>query len=161
MFKQFSQGTWLILPIFLTVVGSPVKASGHPVLIASQNPETARNNWLSQTETSSLAQVPAPIPPKIPEPPFPTFPIQIESPQLEITPPEAPGNESERPEPFLPVEINKFEFVGYTAFTKEELEEVVKPFTERPITFADTLQMENYRLGHLFLNLYCFIYQYL
>lgn len=142
MFKQFSQGTWLILPIFLTVVGSPVKASGHPVLIASQNPETARNNWPSRTETSSLAQVPAPIPPKIPEPPFPNFPIQIESPQLEITPPEAPGNESERPEPFLPVEINKFEFVGYTAFTKEELEEVVQPFTERPITFAELLQAE-------------------
>ena len=142
MFEKFSQGRWLILSIFLTVLGNPVKVSGHPVLISSQDPETARTFWPSRTQTSSLAQVPDPIPPKTPEAPLPKFPIQIESPQLDITPPEASGNESESPEPYLRVKINKFEFVGYTAFTKEELEEVVKPFTQRPITFAELLQAE-------------------
>ena len=116
--------------------------SAHPVLISSQDPEIARTFWLSRTQTSSLAQVPAPIPPKTPEPPLPKFPIQLESPQLDITPPGAPENELENSEPYLRVKINKFAFVGYTAFTKEELEEVVKPFTQRPITFAELLQAE-------------------
>mgnify|MGYP006258083787 FL=1 len=88
MFEKFSQGRWLILSIFLTVLGNPVKVSGHPVLISSQDPETARTLWPSRTNTSSLAQVPDPIPPKTPEAPLPKFPIQIESPQLDITPPE-------------------------------------------------------------------------
>jgi hemolysin activation/secretion protein len=39
------------------------------------------------------------------------------------------------------ITVQKFEVVGSTVFSADELEQVTKPFTQRPITFAELLQV--------------------
>lgn len=90
----------------------------------------------------TLAQeIPNPIvpPPPLPEP--------VPTPQ---PPPEPPLNLPELPTPTPPdtpegpgtVTLQRFEFVGNTAFSSEELAKVTAEFTNRPITFAELLQAE-------------------
>jgi hypothetical protein len=87
-----------------------------------------------------LSQVPRPITPRPPEKPTPTLPPRREEP-LEPTPPTPPIPET-RPNIPGTITVKRFEFVGNTAFSNEELAEVIKPFTGKPITFADLLQVE-------------------
>jgi hypothetical protein len=88
----------------------------------------------------SLAQVPNPVPPLPPEQPLPTpqpsppAPIEIEP--LPVTPPEA------RPEIPGTIAVKAFEFEGNTAISSERLSEITAQFTNKPITFAELLQVE-------------------
>lgn len=112
-----------------------------PQLSSLQNEEqtfTLSNNTLSTDFT--LSQVPTPITPRPPEQPTPTLPPIREEPlrPTPSTPPIAPN----RPDIPGTITIEKFEFVGNTAFSKKELAEVTKTFTGRPITFAELLQVE-------------------
>jgi hemolysin activation/secretion protein len=86
----------------------------------------------------NIETVPIP-PPKTPE---------IETPEL-LPPPEellkptqptpTPGEEFPTDVPGT-ITVERFEFVGNTAFTQEQLAEVTKPFTNRPISFSELLQ---------------------
>ncbi len=85
-------------------------------------------------------QFPNPIPPRTPEPPIrdpqpqPTPPVEL-NPAPTPTPPgllEIPGT----------ITVKQFKFIGNTAFSNNELREVVKDFTNKPISFAELLQVE-------------------
>lgn len=136
----------LIFPVVLTVVGSAVKVTAQEKIdISSPDLETIESYLTSTEEQSStenvyLSQLPSPITPRTPEQPTPTLPLPQEEP-LEPTPPTPPTPE-ERPQNSVTITVERFEFVGNTAFSNEELGEVLKPFIGKPIGFAELLQAE-------------------
>jgi hemolysin activation/secretion protein len=155
VFYLIFQACRLGLPVIL-VVGSAVKAvakegterltsdleqSGRWQDVTSF-PATFEN--LSPSSSSSLvpqlSQVPRPITPRLPEQPTPTLPPNREDP-LPPTPPTPPIPDT-RPDIPGTILVKQFEFVGNTAFSNEELEDVTKPFIGKPITFAQLLQVE-------------------
>jgi hemolysin activation/secretion protein len=84
-------------------------------------------------------------------PPFtPIEPTRPERPQLEPLPPLEDLLESppEQPPGQPPTdlsgtaEVKRFKIEGSTVFDEEELQELIKQYTNRPITFADLLQVE-------------------
>jgi hemolysin activation/secretion protein len=87
-----------------------------------------------------ISQIPNPTTPTRPPKPIPTPqpspqpPIDIEPPTTTPSPenPSIPGN----------ITVSRFEFAGNTAFSNERLSEVTAPYTNRPITFAELLQVE-------------------
>jgi hemolysin activation/secretion protein len=85
--------------------------------------------------------VPNPILPRPPQQSIPT-PQPVPQPPLEITPDAAPPTPEGRTDLPGSITINRFEFEGNTAFRNQELADVVAPFTNRPITFAELLQVE-------------------
>jgi hemolysin activation/secretion protein len=119
-----------LMLILLGIVGSTSQVIAYPVNQSSAVWE------MSQTY---LSQLPNPIPPRTTEPP-PELPSQPEKPNLE-TPPTQP---TPTPREEIPgqIRVERFEFVGNTAFSDEELSQVVNPFTQREITFAELLQAE-------------------
>lgn len=90
---------------------------------------------------SQIAQLPNPVTPRSPEPPIPTPPPSEKKPPPLPTP--TPPAPAERPQIPGTIIVKQFEFVGdRRAFTTKQLTEVTKPFTGRPITFAELLQAE-------------------
>jgi len=88
----------------------------------------------------AFAQVPRPITPRQPQLPTPEIPIEREPPQLEIPPSEAiPVPDINIPGKIL---VSGFEFVGNTAFSTEELQEVVAEFQGKELSFAELLAAE-------------------
>lgn len=103
------------------------------------------------------AQIPESLPDNptiIPLPPQPS-PPELELPQR-LPPPEQLLPETEQPlinPDLIPNSentfiINQFNFEGNTAFTDEELAEITKPFTNRPITFTELLQARSQVTEH-------------
>ncbi|MGH8001938.1 MAG: ShlB/FhaC/HecB family hemolysin secretion/activation protein [Brasilonema sp.] len=97
------------------------------------------------TSTAILSQVPNPITPVPPVPPPQPLPTPQPSPEppLDVTPSTPPSGESR---PAIPgtIIVKKFEFVSNTkkVFSNKKLSEVTAPFTNKPITFAELLQIE-------------------
>ena len=87
-----------------------------------------------------LAQTPSPIIPRTPEQPPPTLPTPQPDPLPELTPTPVPPPAS--PEISERIVVKEFVFEGNTAFSDKQLAEVTKPFTDRPISFAELLQAE-------------------
>ncbi|MEB3310259.1 MAG: ShlB/FhaC/HecB family hemolysin secretion/activation protein [Snowella sp.] len=96
---------------------------------------------LAQTPNNVAPLLPGRIlTPRPPQQPLPT-PESLPSPSLELTVPETlPPME----QPAIPgtIVINRFEFVGNTAFTNEQLSQAIATFVNRPITFTELLQAE-------------------
>ncbi|HEY9709662.1 MAG TPA: POTRA domain-containing protein, partial [Oculatellaceae cyanobacterium] len=159
MFYKTFQRRWLVFPVVLTVVGSALK------VVAQEPANTSTPEWqptgsyreeqgqqgqkitcvsCNQSQAPfidlTLSQVPRPITPRPPEQPTPTLPATQEEP-LQLTPP-TPPRPPNRPDIPGNITIERFDFVGNTAFSNEELAEVIKPFTGKPITFAELLQAE-------------------
>lgn len=87
----------------------------------------------------SLSQIPNRLSPK-PFLPPPDLPSETESPPLETPSPQpVPSPSVEIPGT---IDIERFEFVGNTAFSDEELREIVRDFTGREITFSELLEAE-------------------
>lgn len=78
---------------------------------------------------------PIPAPPGIPPTKLPP-PSELLKPSTQESPPAL-----ELPNVPGTITVQKFEVVGSTAFSAEELEQFTKPFTQRPITFAELLQV--------------------
>ncbi|WP_245602634.1 ShlB/FhaC/HecB family hemolysin secretion/activation protein [Gloeothece verrucosa] len=79
--------------------------------------------------------------------PIPSSPPQHPSPQpLPEVPPKSPTpTPSSSPYPSnIPgtITVSRFEFEGNTVFSNEELAKITAPFTKRPLTFAQLLQVE-------------------
>jgi hemolysin activation/secretion protein len=112
-FRQLAEGFWVFLFIL----------TGNPLL--------------------SLAQIPQPINPPEPFPtpvpipqPSPPPPLEVEpSPRIPPVPEDLPGISDT-------ITIERFEFIGNTAYTDQELAEITAEFVGRPITFAELLQAE-------------------
>lgn len=100
--------------------------------------------FLCHASLPSLGQLPPN--PNTPRDPLPSPPPTLQpspEPSLEVdpkpppTPPEIdPGEVTDT------ITIQRFEFQGNTAFSDEELQEVIQSFTGQPITFAELLQAE-------------------
>jgi hemolysin activation/secretion protein len=97
--------------------------------------------------------IPQTIPPVLPNQPIPN-PIQprdlsplLPSPQpspaapLELPPP-VPSEPAQQLSLPGTITVERFEFEGNTAFSDADLAAIVMPFTRRPITFAELLQVE-------------------
>ena len=85
----------------------------------------------------------------LPEPNIPTLP-----PPEDLLEPNGTTNTPETlPSGELPQKIivNQFEIKGSTVFSDKEFEEITKPFTKRPITFAELLQLRS-QLTQLYLD---------
>ncbi|WP_245927250.1 ShlB/FhaC/HecB family hemolysin secretion/activation protein [Aphanothece hegewaldii] len=98
-------------------------------IILAQNVQNS-----GQTAQVRPRVIPPRQPPALPTPqPLPEIPLET-TPTPPITPelPNIPGN----------ITVTQFIFAGNTAFSNEELAQVTAPFTNRPITFAELLQVE-------------------
>ncbi len=134
-----------IIPSTITVERSEVISSTdfhQSELTAVTDPFTEPP--ISSAETLQ-AQSPPPInlvepkPPELPEPQLLPPPTQF------LQPPAAPTLPSQPLPDRIPgtLTIDRFEVIGSTVFTPEELAAVTAPFTKRPITFAELLQVQD------------------
>ncbi len=101
------------------------------------------SNGTLHAQTVDLAQVPRPdIPPSTPAPPEPKTPPLLPPPE-ELLPLPSP---TPTPPEELPatvsgtIVVKRFEFVGSTVFSPQQLAEVTKDFIGKPISFAELLQ---------------------
>ncbi|MEL7244719.1 MAG: ShlB/FhaC/HecB family hemolysin secretion/activation protein [Cyanobacteria bacterium J06573_2] len=101
------------------------------------------------TTNQSIAQtnpLPSPqdIQPPTPQLPTPSPPQRLPPPS-ELLEPSTPNPIPSQPLPDITdtIVIKKFEFIGNTAFNQEELAEVLKDFTNKPITFAQLEQAKS------------------
>jgi hemolysin activation/secretion protein len=121
------------------VVASTVQAAAYPANVSSPDWKSIKTYQSSLTDNGYLSQLPNPIPPRTPEPPI-EQPTKPEKPRLETPPPQPTPSPLEE----IPgkIRVERFEFVGNTAFNDEELSKEVAQFTGREITFAELIQAE-------------------
>ncbi|WP_242040886.1 ShlB/FhaC/HecB family hemolysin secretion/activation protein [Coleofasciculus sp. FACHB-1120] len=99
-------------------------------------------------DSAQVPQLPPPQdiiqpPPPSPSPlPSPETPAPLPPPEELLQSPTQPAPDEETPGETVPgnITVEKFEFIGNTAFSSEKLAEITKPFTNRPISFAELLQ---------------------
>jgi hemolysin activation/secretion protein len=100
---------------------------------------------ISRDETLQ-AQSSPPINPVEPKPPELPEPQLLPPPTEFLQPPAAPPTTAPQPLPDnIPgtITVERFEIIGSTVFSPEELAAVTAPFTKRPITFAELLQVQD------------------
>jgi hemolysin activation/secretion protein len=100
---------------------------------------------ISSTETLQ-AQSPPPLNPVEPKPPELPEPELLPRPEELLQPPAPPPTTAPQPLPDnIPgtITVERFEVIGSTVFSPEELAAVTAPFTKRPITFAELLQVQD------------------
>ncbi|MFH7024841.1 MAG: ShlB/FhaC/HecB family hemolysin secretion/activation protein [Heteroscytonema crispum UTEX LB 1556] len=86
-------------------------------------------------------QAPNPITPRPPKQPI-EIPQPLSETPLDQTQPKPPSSQT-RPEIPGSITVTKFEFEGNTAFSNQKLIEATADYINRPITFAELLQVEN------------------
>ena len=114
-------------------------------VLQPSTPTSQPSQWLSDTPNIITPKQLAQLQDVQPAPPE-TLPTP--SPPEKLPPPEEllqPSTPTPQPSETLPdtadtVMIKKFEVVGSTVFSQEELAQVLKPFTNKPITFGQLLQ---------------------
>lgn len=89
------------------------------------------------TEPPSLAPLPEPDPPSV----LPPADDLLESPVRPITP--QPDSDLNPDNDQTKVVVQRFEIVGSTVFTDEELAEITAPFTNRPLSLDELLQVRS------------------
>ncbi len=103
-----------------------------------QNPPGLPNDFPNPDDAPNpiLPPTAEPAPPVAPPPEKPLPPPE------ELLPPPSTPQDPSSDTPGIPdqVTVKKFQVVGSTVFTEDELAEVTAPFTNRPITFAELLQ---------------------
>ncbi|MBH8576960.1 ShlB/FhaC/HecB family hemolysin secretion/activation protein [Nostocaceae cyanobacterium CENA369] len=130
-----SLGTFVF---FSSLTTSSLKAQ------AIDTTQLPKNNFvLSQQIPSPQDVQPQDIQPPLPSPqPSPQLPQQLPPPS-ELLPPSAPTPTPDRPSTDkIPqtIVVEKFEIVGSTVFSPEELAKVTDKFTKRPISLAELFQ---------------------
>ncbi|MGB5636461.1 MAG: ShlB/FhaC/HecB family hemolysin secretion/activation protein [Waterburya sp.] len=127
------------ITVLLTIAGSAVKATANPVEISSPDGKLENNYQKIVSDRRIVSQLPNPIPPRTPRQPL-KLPSEIKKPPLETPPlPSQPPPSVDIPGK---VKIKGFKFIGNTAFSEEELNQVVAKFTQKEISFAELLQVE-------------------
>lgn len=127
----------------LVLIDQSILMPTNPVLAQVLNPAAPR---LPETSPLPIPQLPQPAPtPALQVPTRPETPPETPPETLPETQPPSPSSVSPHRPSNLPqtITVNRFEFVGNTVFTDTELNKVVENFTQRPITFADLLQLES------------------
>jgi len=136
--------------------GWVTNAKGEVVLTASAPTVTPDIPWLRQTNdttgTPNLTQTP-PLPPTPPPPeiipppgseipPLTAPPLTPLPPPNELLPTPTPSPPAlETPPGTLPgtIRVKRFQFIGNTVFSSKILAQLLAPFTNRPLTFAELL----------------------
>ena len=94
--------------------------------------------------------VPQPVRPPIQPLPEP----EVLPPVEELLPPlDVPSDSPQTPEFNIPgtVEIRQFEIIGSTVFSESELTELLEPYTNRPISFAELIQAQE-KINQLYID---------
>ncbi|MBE9164959.1 ShlB/FhaC/HecB family hemolysin secretion/activation protein [Tychonema sp. LEGE 06208] len=88
-----------------------------------------------------------PTPPPLPEPapPGPLPPVE------QLLPPVVPAQPEELPNIPSTIKVDRFEVVGSTVFSKQELDAALKNFVGRPLTFTELLQARS-AINELYLS---------
>jgi hemolysin activation/secretion protein len=122
-----------IFVLFSGLITRPLKAQ------AVDTTELPNSNFI----LSQQLPPPQDVQPPVPSPsPSPQLPQQL-PPPAELLPPSAPSTTPEQPLPEkIPqtITVEKFEVVGSTVFSPEELAQVTAEFTKKPITLAEVFQ---------------------
>ena len=107
----------------------------------SQAPQTDRDSPQDTTKPPSERQLPEPSIPRLPPPED-----LLEPNGSPITPETIPSGE-------LPqkITVDKIEVKGSTVFSDEDFDKITAPYTNRPITFAELLQLRS-QLTQLYLD---------
>ncbi|WP_230966271.1 ShlB/FhaC/HecB family hemolysin secretion/activation protein [Nostoc sp. NZL] len=118
--------TWQAINVQAKNTSSPHYLTTPPIY-------TNENNFV-------LTQIPSPVRPTIPEPP--KIPAPLPNENLLQTP--SPSSPTPQTPPEIPekIVIERFEFIGNTAFSNEELAKATGQFLGKPITFTELLQVE-------------------
>ena len=107
-----------------------------------------QSNFLSIFYASCLLSIAIPIAsqtvPGPVRPPSEPLPEPSTLPPLEdlLPPLRAPSGESQTPGLYIPgtIVVRQFEVIGSTVFSQSELTELLKPYTNRPLSFAELIQ---------------------
>ncbi|BAZ51632.1 surface antigen D15 domain-containing protein [Nostoc sp. NIES-4103] len=135
-FKTFWQNIWLFGTVAIAIASGATTSIASPTINSTQ-----KISPISDDErNSALTQIPSPIRPTIPE--TPTIPTPRPAEDLLQTPPPSPSAPQQLPEIPQTIVIKKFEFIGNTAFSNQELAKATEQFIGKPITFAQLLQAE-------------------
>lgn len=97
--------------------------------------------YLLCNPNSANAQPINPVTPKPPEQPLPN-PLPPTNAPIQI-PPSAPPTPEEAQDIPGSITVQKFEFVGNTAFSQKQLNSAIADYTNKPITFAELLKAAN------------------
>ncbi len=135
---------WLQLSLVLCLYSLTTRPLRAEVVDSVQLPN---GNSLPQLPPPQDVQPPAPEPLPSPAPPTPLPPPEdlLQPPTRTPTPQPLPGKV---PETFT---VNRFEVVGSTVFSPEELAKVLAPFTQKPISFAQLFQARS-AITQLYIN---------
>lgn len=131
---QDKLATYLLLSIVALLSITP-RPSLAQVVTPVQLPDG--NSFISQLPQPQDVQPPPPIPLPPPKPPQPLPPPEDLLPPSRLTPTPSEPIPGEFPETII---VERFEVIGSTVFSPEELAKVLAEFTNRPISLADVYQ---------------------
>ena len=139
--------SWYIISIFLLINS----INNHPSLA-----QTVENTQISNGNFRRSQQLPPPqdIQPPAPSPLETPQPLQPLPPPAELLPPSFPDTQSQPPtleDVPQTITVQKFDVVGSTVFSPEELAKVTAEFTNRPITLTELFQARD-QITELYLN---------
>ncbi len=128
--------SWLQLSIFVLFSGMTFRPLKAQVIDNAQVPD---NNSIPSPQLPPPQDVQPPPTPPLPPPQLP----QPLPPPAELLPPSAPTPTPEEPLPSkipLTITVERFEVVGSTVFSPEELAKATAEFTKRPISLVEVYQ---------------------
>jgi hemolysin activation/secretion protein len=139
--------SWYILSIFVLLIS----INNHRLLA-----QTVENTQISNGNFRRSQELPPPqdIQPPAPSPLGTPQPLQPLPPPAELLPPSFPDTQSQPPtleDVPQTITVQKFDVVGSTVFSPEELAKVTAEFTNRPITLAELFQARS-QITELYLN---------
>lgn len=90
-----------------------------------------------------LAQTPFPdiIRPNRPQPPTLPSPQPLPPPENLLKPPSVPPNPQPAPDIPQKITIKKFEVIGNTVFSQQEIDKLLAPYKKRSLDFAELFQV--------------------
>lgn len=140
----------LFIKLFLVLLPSTfcLPAFASPQTVITSNSPVPQSRTISEVlQTAQQIDVPRIPPQDIPRPlppeqtPEPITPVPLPPPEDLLPKPSIPQPSLEVPgEVFDSVFVRRFEFVGSTVFSSQELSELLKNYTGRNISFAELLQ---------------------
>jgi hemolysin activation/secretion protein len=137
----------LLLTAFFSVSLLPAQAK----TVSSQANQSVDIDFPSIAQSPGFPPAQDVLPPSrqpLPEPPSPTTqpaPIELPSTPPASTPSEVPDS------PLTTIQVTRFEVIGSTIFTAEELAKVTQPFINRPLTFSELSQAST-AIAQLYIN---------
>lgn len=156
MIEKYSQTLAVsCLPLSIFVFLSSVTA-GTLQAQALNTTQLASNNFILSQQVPSPSDVPPQdIQPALPSPqPSPELPQQL-PPPAELLPPSTPTPTPDEPPSSgkipLTITVERFEVVGSTVFSPEELAKVTEQFTKRPISLTELFQARS-QITNLYLQ---------